>query len=1072
MATCSVCGEANAARARFCSNCGRPLAPGVPIGESRKTVTVLFADVSGSTALGERLDPEAVRQVMGRYFGVMRSVIEAHGGTVEKFIGDAVMAVFGIPLVHEDDALRAVRASVEIERALRGLNDELTETRGVALRFRTGINTGPVVAGDPATGQTLVTGDTVNTAARLEQAAAPGETLIGRATYLLVADAVDAEAAEPIVAKGKAEPVRAWRLLGVRGGIEAARRRPDTSIVGRDREVAWLQRQRREVARDRSPRLALVVGPAGIGKSRIVAAFRHAARGSATVLRGRCLAYGQGITWWPIGEVMREAAGIVQTDTPEGAVRRLRELLAGEEDGAAVATTIAAAIGLTADLAREEDLFWAVRRAFEVLARRRPLVVVIEDLHWAAPSLLELLTHLASRARDVPLLVVGTGRPELLEDDGMPSARDRHVRRLTLGPLSPDAVQELLDALPGGSALSDRLRARIHEASDGNPLYAEELLGMLVDDGRVQLGPDGTWSATPHLDEVPIPPSIGALLAARLERLPAAERVLIGPAAVVGRVFERDAVEVLAPDAVRGDVAGALLALVRRDLVQRDRSPLVSTEAFRFRHALIRDAAYEALPKAQRADLHERFVAWVEAVAGERVLDLDPILGHHLAQAYRYRTELGERSAEVRETGIRAARYLLAAGRRARRRGDEQAGLTLLRPVPTLPRDDVTVIEALVELAGAESRLGRAADGVGHARDALLAAAALGDRRVEALARLATIESRIAHGELTDLDAEAHDDARRALEDARAAGDEGALALAHAMLGAQAYMDGRTIESAEHNERAVRHARAGGDDLLALELGMARLVEVLVGTTPAPEVVGIATDLLPTVSFSPALRADALRILAVAEAMTGDFVSAAAHSSQSVAITHELGMPHDESNTLGDACWVHRLAGNLPAAEATARAAREIALAAGDPTDLAWISCRLAQVLMDAGREAEVESLLREAEAVPLVMNRSRVLGTRARLLASAGEAGAARTLVEELLVAIPAIHGPNIRVDALLDAAEALALIGERERAVSVAGEALALAQAKGNVARAGQIAGRLEVLATAARAPRIVAS
>ncbi|HEY8847599.1 MAG TPA: adenylate/guanylate cyclase domain-containing protein, partial [Candidatus Limnocylindrales bacterium] len=305
MAACPACRVDNPDGARFCAECGAPLRPAAAVREVRKVVTVLFADVTGSTVLGEQLDPETMRAIMGRYFTMMKAVIERHGGTVEKFIGDAVMAVFGIPVVHEDDALRAVRAAADIGTELAALNAELGASRGLAIQFRTGVNTGEVVAGDPATGQTLVTGDTVNTAARLEQAAPPGSVYLGGLTWSLVRDAVEVEPIEPIAAKGKALPLVAYRLVAVRPGEAGRRRRLDAPLVGRERELARLEEAFRHAVADRAAGLVTLLGPAGVGKSRLVAEFLAGLAGEATVLRGHCLSYGEGITYWPIGEIVR-----------------------------------------------------------------------------------------------------------------------------------------------------------------------------------------------------------------------------------------------------------------------------------------------------------------------------------------------------------------------------------------------------------------------------------------------------------------------------------------------------------------------------------------------------------------------------------------------------------------------------------------------------------------------------------------------------------------------------------------------------------------------------------------------
>jgi class 3 adenylate cyclase/tetratricopeptide (TPR) repeat protein len=1052
MTTCAVCGEENPDRARFCSGCGRALTAAPARPETRKTVTVLFADVTGSTALGERLDPEALRALMGRYFATMRRIIEDHGGTVEKFIGDAVMAVFGIPQVHEDDALRAVRAAAQIRDELAALNAELTASRGLAIRFRTGVHTGEVVAGDPATGQTLVTGDTVNTAARLEQAAPAGEILIGRLTWTLVRDAVIVEPVDPVTAKGKAEPVPAFRLLSVAPGAEGRRRRHDGPLVGREADLARLVEAYGEAVAARSARLVTVVGAAGVGKSRLVSELRAAVAAEATVLKGRCLSYGAGITYWPIGELVRAAAAVEDTDDAGTARARIADLVTGDPNAEVIAARVATAIGLSDAPASQEEVFWAIRRILERLARERPLVVVIEDVHWAEPTLLELLEHLATRTRDAAVLIVCPARPELLETHADWAVGPHVAAAVRLDALSGDATRRLIAALPGGDALPPRLRDRIETAAEGNPLYVEELLGMLVDDGLLVEDASGAWHAADGLAEVRIPASIGTLLAARLERLAPDEQAVVGRASVVGRVFEQDAVATLSPEPLRATVPRSLASLVRKELVRPDRSELVPGDAFRFRHVLIRDAAYEGLAKGDRADLHERFVAWLEGVTGDRQTELQEILGYHLAQAWRCRMDLGE-AERAAPLGARAGSLLSAAGRRARSRGDESTGARLLEAALALPIPERAVVETRIELASAHARMGRTAPAVDVSTAAFDGAVALGDPGLLARARVCRLEVGIAAGTLDDLDPAAIADARQALAEATASGDPTALALTYSTLAGQAYMDGRLEESLPLFELAIGSAREA-DSGLALELEMNRLVSVVVGPTPAAEVVRIGEAWLPQLEGRPYLRADALRLLAVAEAMIGRHDVAGAHAAESVVILFELGQAQAATHALGDRCWVLRLAGDLPGAEAAAREAYAIASAGDDRTQTSWVATRLAQVLAEQGRLEEAEPLLEVALQVPVVMNRTRVTGIRARIHASRGDAVAARALVDELAAALETLEVPNVQTDGHVDAAEALAVIGDQAAALGHAREALRLAEAKGNIARAAQIA------------------
>jgi class 3 adenylate cyclase len=399
MVTCPACGHASPDGFRFCGNCGSPLAHDAAAGRQvRKTITVVFCDLAGSTALGERLDPESLQRVMTQYFRRMREVLERHQGTVEKFIGDAVVGVFGVPLLHEDDALRAVRAAVELQAALAELNKELERDWGVTLQLRTGVNTGEVVSGSAAADSALVLGDAVNVAARLEQAAAPAEVLIGQTTWQLVRDAVTAEPVAPLALKGKAAQVAAWRLLGVTPDIPGHARRRDVPLVGREPQRRLLLDAFDRVVAERACRLVTVLGATGVGKSRLVDEALDSIGERATILSGRCLSYGEGITYWPVAEVIRQAAGIARDDSLPAAQGKLAALLAGREQAERIASRIAGLVGFTeAAGGGSQETFWAVRKLFEHLASRRPLVVALDDLHWAEPTLLDLVEYVGAR---------------------------------------------------------------------------------------------------------------------------------------------------------------------------------------------------------------------------------------------------------------------------------------------------------------------------------------------------------------------------------------------------------------------------------------------------------------------------------------------------------------------------------------------------------------------------------------------------------------------------------------------------------------------------------------------------
>jgi class 3 adenylate cyclase/tetratricopeptide (TPR) repeat protein len=735
---CPSCGEENPDRARFCLACATRLAQAATPGETRKVVTIVFSDLTGSTALGERLDPEALRHVMNRYYDAMSVVIERHGGTVEKFVGDAVMAVFGIPLLHEDDALRAVRAAVDMQSELVTISDQLQRDHGTGLKARIGVNTGEVVAGDPSAGQRLVTGDAVNVAARLEQAAPPGSILLGETTHRLLRDAVEAEPVAPLDLKGKSEPVPAYRVLRVRPDTAGHERNLDSPMVGRDKELQLFSQALERIAADRTSHLFTLLGAAGVGKSRLVHEFLSGSASHTTVLSGRCLSYGDGITFYALGEIVRSAAGIADTDDPAAAAARLRSVLADAEDAGRVARTVGSLFGWD-EPAEAEDAFWGVRRLFEHLARDRPLVLVFDDIHWAEPLLLDLIDHLADWTRDAEVLVVCVARPELLELRPVWGGGKVNATVILLEPLGGDDASRLVDNLLGDIELPDAARDRILAAAEGNPLFVEEMLEMLIDDGLLRFE-EGTWRAAADLAEVTVPPTIQLLLAARLDRLDAEERAVIERGSVEGKIFHSGAVTSLSPEAMRPRVRSRLLMLARKELIRPDRAEFAGEDAFRFRHLLIRDAAYQAMPKEQRAELHEGFAAWLTEAAGDRAAEYEEILGHHLEQAFRYRTELGAVDDRARAIGERAATYLRSSGNRASKRGDFEAATPLLERAADVADGRVRA-RILTDLAELRIDTGDFPNVLAAANDAIEVAEAAGDRSSSLRARLVREEA-------------------------------------------------------------------------------------------------------------------------------------------------------------------------------------------------------------------------------------------------------------------------------------------------------------------------------------------
>ncbi len=803
MKRCPSCGEENADRARFCQNCATALGESEPSqGEVRKVVTIVFADVTGSTSLGERLDPEAMRRVMGRYFDEMAAVIERHGGTVEKFIGDAVMAVFGIPRLHEDDALRAVRAAAGMRDALAAMNEDLERDHGVGLAARIGVNTGEVVAGDPTAGQRLVTGDAVNVAARLEQAAEPGQVLLGDSTFRLVKDAVEVEAVEPLALKGKAEPVPAFRLLAVREDTAGHERHLDSPMVGRQKELEMLERALERVVTERTSHLFTLLGPAGVGKSRLVQEFLVGPASSAVLLRGRCLSYGEGITFYPLAEVVQEAAGVERSDDVGVARAKLARIAAGADDADRIVALVAGLLAWGEPVAAEEA-FWGVRKLLEHLARDRAVAVVFDDIHWAEPTFLDLIEHLADWTRDAALLLLCVARPELLEIRSGWAGGKMNASTILLEPLDGEASSSLVDNLLGRAQIPPSARARILEAAEGNPLFVEEMLAMLIDDGLLRFE-DGAWRAVEDLANVTVPPTIQLLLAARLDRLDAEERAVIERGAVEGKVFHTGAVTTLASEALRPNVPSRLLALARKELIRPDRADFAGEDAFRFRHLLIRDAAYQAMPKEQRADLHERFAGWLEHAAGDRVTEYEEILAHHLEQAYRYRLELGPSDDRTSELGAAAARRHRSSADRATERGEFSVALNHLERCVEMTTESDRVA-ARIELARTCGELNRFPESLATAEEAKREAGRLGDERS---VRLADLERARARGQVDPsfTTAEGTEIASSALAWFESAGDEVGQVRALVALSRYVFYAGHCAEALAITERLLDRA--------------------------------------------------------------------------------------------------------------------------------------------------------------------------------------------------------------------------------------------------------------------------
>jgi class 3 adenylate cyclase/tetratricopeptide (TPR) repeat protein len=1028
--------------------CGASLAQTSASHEQRKTVTIVFCDVMGSTALGERLDPEALRRVMSRYFDEMKASIERHGGTVEKFIGDAVMAVFGIPIVHEDDALRAVRAAVDMRLALELLNKELERDHGVTLAARIGVNTGEVVAG--TSGQTLVTGDTVNVAARLEQAAAPGELLVGEATHWLVRDAVVVDAIEPLELKGKAETVRAFRLVSIAGMAVGRARRLDSPMIGRERRLALLTQLYEGAAADRACHLFTILGSAGVGKSRLVEEFISRVKDHAALLRGRCLPYGDGITYFPVLEIVKEAAGLADFDAPDVVETKVCAVLEDDEQQEVVCSRVSQLLGVQ-ETASPEETHWAIRRFLEARARERPLVVVFDDIHWGEPALLDLIEHVAEWSKDVPLFLLCMARPDLLDLRPTWGGGKTNVTTISLEPLSNDECEQLIGSLLGAADLPGVVAERITDAAEGNPLFVEEMLEMLIDDGRLERS-NGTWIAVGEIGEVAVPPSISSLLEARLDRLGPDERAVIERASVVGKVFYGGAIRALFGEDVPPNLYELVMGLVRRELIRPERSTLPGQEMYRFRHLLIRDAAYEGMPKELRAELHERFADWLEQIAGERIDEQQEILAYHLEQTVELRRQLGPLGEREIEISRRAALHLRASGDRARDRGDLRAAEHLYgRATDLQPEDDPTYPDLLYELGRILSVTERRKEAVELLQRARDLARRRRDLRTDWLSRLAlstTLMSVDPHAVITSRFREEIQEAIGVFE---SLGDERAQARAWLQLAETSWMPCRYAEAIAGLTHALEIARRADDRATIDEVTENMAGALFFGPTPAEEALALTTEMLTDAQLTRRSRVALIGFQGGLHAMVGELDQALEKNEAAARLLRDSGLPlvwlgavnmlrGEIADMYGD--WV--------GAEAARRKHYEILDEAGDQGYLSTAAGQLAASLAELGRLEEAEHfarICREAAAEDDVASQSTAESVWAMVLSARGDLDgaivAARRSISaaadsDMFVAIGEFHLTLSRI---------LAKRGEVAEAVEAAREALSFFDRKGVV-------------------------
>jgi class 3 adenylate cyclase/tetratricopeptide (TPR) repeat protein len=989
--TCPSCGAENPEGFRFCGSCGAGLAEAPPPREVRKTVTVLFCDVVGSTALGERVDPEPLRRLMGSYFEQMRAIVERHGGTVEKFIGDAVMAVFGVPQSHEDDALRAVRAAAEMHAAAGPLE----------LGIRIGINTGEVVTGE---GETLVTGDAVNVAARLEQAASPGETLIGGATLQLVRDAVETEATEPLELKGKAELLQAHRVFAIDPDAPSVARRLDRPMVGRTRELERLLGDFEHSANERACHMFTLLGAAGVGKSRLVRAFLDNVGARARVLRGRCLPYGEGITYWPVVEVLLQLGSEPESvigGSPAEAQLSFRKLL----EGAAV---------------------------------ERPLVVYFDDLQWAEPTFLDLVEHIADWSRDAPIFLLCAARPDLLDLRATWGGGKLNAVSLLLESLSAEDSALLVGELLEEIELDAPMRTRIVDAAEGNPLFVEEMVAMVREDGA-----DG---------EMIVPPTIHALLQARLDRLGGDERTVIERGAVEGKIFHRGAVLELAPEPVRAGVGTHLLALVRKELIRPDRTEVPGDDAFRFRHLLIRDAAYESVPKETRAALHEQFVAWLDSHA--HLVEQDEIAGYHLEQAARYREEIGSSNEKVAE---QAFRRLAKAGQAALGRSDWSAARSLLRrAVALVPRGHGARADVLPDyyLTLVESAEWDAAEA------AVAELKASPDEVAQAFAALFRAELDVVTEREVGFSPAFGEAVAAAVERFERLEDPKGLAYASRLAALERWASLRWVEAIEKFEVAAANASRAGIQYLEDDARSRIARAYAMGPAPLTETIERLEQFIRDHADRPLALGGIRGALARVLASRGE-IEAARAIPQAEEMYLEAGMHVEATSAQYTQTWIAHCAGDF---EEEARLLRRMVERQEELKDRNYLSTgwmQLGTCLATLGRNEEAQQALERSRVLTIPEDVVDVIGLdalEAVLRARRGELEEGQELARRALARAEETDHVGMRLDARWSAAEVFERAGRGDEAKALLEESVEIAERHGHLVAAKRARERLK--------------
>jgi class 3 adenylate cyclase len=1062
MAICTHCNAENPEPALFCMRCGDPL-PGRRREAASKVVTIVFTDVVRSTKLGEDRDQVVFRNAMTRFFDTARQVFEQYGGTVQKFVGDAIVAVFGVPMLHENDPYRAVKAAYSLHDVLPDLNAGLERDYSVTLRLHTGVNTGELVVGEPLAAYPVVVGDVVNVAARLGQHAEDGEILITDATYRMVRDATEAEQlAKPINLRGRSQPTVAWRLLAVHDHHgRAAPPRSVSPLVGRELDLAELDLQYRRVEREGRCQLVVVRGDAGVGKSRLVEEFAQAVRRrNATVLSLRCAPpHGGPVTTWPVREMLRQAARAQQADPPELIRDRLAEIVGDDR----VTLHLSTILGID-DIARAPDeVNRALRQVLEVLAGSGTLVVVVDDLHYAEQSLLDFIAHVVTAPREAPILLLCLARLEFYDEH--PHWATNLGNQIPLRPLTARDTERLVGNLLSGGVVDPQVSKRIVQAAEGNPLFVEELVTMLTEQGSLRLVDNQRWEAAADLEAIETPTQIRYVLGARLDRLSETERAVIDTAAVIGRQFAAVDVVALVPSLDEQEATVVLAGLARKELLRIVAAPDTSIDGgrdrFRFRHGLIQEVTYRTIDKETRAELHERYGRWLDEASRS-----DWTIALHLERAYEYRTELGGDNETTRALARRAGERLAAAGRQRGGRGEPSAdAATLLaRAVELLPESHPSWLSIHLDLAHAlrDRDLTKAIET--YDRVVMLAHAA-GDERTAMHAALGRLEVQWYNALRSNWD-QGRPDIDRAMRvfsnpnpDLR---DDLGLAKARRLLAYMYAAKGESTIAREEAEEAIEVVQRVGDD--RLEAQIRRLYGVILFWGPAPleEVVAKNEDAVEWARRKGmySLEVGALSLLARAAAMRGDIAAARALNDQARGAVGE-----DEAELLTAAAdsisqgLIELLADDVGAAERALRSGYEALERRRATASRANVAALLARALLRQGRDPEAEYYTQICEslaALGQLDTRIKWRGIRAVVMAHRGELAAAEDLARFAVKLARGSEQLDSQAEALTDLADVLLATDDptkHDEAAELIEEAVELYGKKGNVAAQQQL-------------------